>query len=204
MHTARRREVRLMAGALLLAIGALVAPPLAGSAHAYSLEGCKWYPFGASVNITLGTEQPYAYVAAVAVNDWQNQLTNYETFFWYTASPNNGTQGPVFEHVQNFGNTGQDGITYYSCSSGGFVAPVNSYYNSYYTASYSGQQDEDLIGHEFGHALGLAHSGTGAACGNVALMYYMSTTEWNNCGLLGPQYDDMAGADAIYGAGRLP
>jgi hypothetical protein len=166
----------------------------------YVLEGCKWPNFAPQINITLGTTQPYAYVAAVAANDWNTGFTNHKTFFSYTTSPSTGTQGPVYEHAQSLGATGFDGITYYSCSGGFFSGSVSVYYNTYYTGSYNGSQDEDLIGHEEGHALGLAHSNTGAACSSIAEMYYISTQEYTSCGYIGPRADDLNGADNTYGA----
>ncbi len=66
-----------------------------------------------------------------------------------------------------YGNTGWDGITYYSCPNAAvFVSPVNVYENDYYTNSYSARDAESVTTHEFGHALGLNHS----YCGT--LMYY--------------------------------
>jgi predicted Zn-dependent protease len=89
----------------------------------------------------------------------------------------------------NFGNTGWDGQTFYTCSSGVFQAPVTMDLNDYYTVNEISQLD-GVAGHEFGHALGLGHS----SCG--VLMY--GTT--GGCRPQTPQQDDINGINHIYGA----
>jgi hypothetical protein len=151
--------------------------------------------------MTIGTEQPYAYYAAIAASNWDAAFSFLKIHFNLIASANNGAQGPIYEHASNFGNDGLAGLTTYTCSYlGWFNAPVNSYYNTYTDSLYGAQQNENTIGHEFGHAMGLDHSNTRSGCSTVALMY-KSDAEWDNRGYVGPRADDDQGMAHLYGSG---
>jgi len=98
--------------------------------------------------------------------------------------------------IGNFGNSGQDGFTSYTCSGGYFVATqVSTFLNTYYTDAYDTNGREQVQAHEFGHALGLGHAG--ALCAGIPIMYF-SSDRYFTCGIVTPQQDDVNGINAIY------
>lgn len=199
---ARRPRTRplglVLRGSLVIFLSAslvLLAGP-ARHASAYALEGCSWN-FN-NPTLVLGSDPHYAAVADSAASSWNYQLYNNNVGLQWNIQPY-GASGQVYEHEYNFGNTGYDGITFYSCSDGYyFDTPVNSYFNTYYTNGYSYGEAQAVITHEFGHALGLAHNPTFGGCSYAPIMYYMATLTYIDCGYVGPRPDDIAGARAIY------
>ena len=153
------------------------------SAHAYTTEGCYWPRVyrGESIPWTNYASGPDAQSFFFAKNAWNAAPTPV-----YIAGSGNNIQASG----AYYGNTGWDGITYYSCPNAAvFVSPVNVYENDYYTNSYSARDAESVTTHEFGHALGLNHS----YCGT--LMYYGTG---GGCRPNTPQGDDVNGINHIY------
>ena len=64
--------------------------------------------------------------------------------------------------------------------------------NYHYTQNYSANEAQSVAVHEFGHALGLAHSST------CVIMNGSTYTRYVTCGVYIPQYDDDNGVNALY------
>jgi hypothetical protein len=165
----------------------------------YNLENCMWKPPATNTGVTYGTEAPYNTNAQTATANWNTLLSNNAVSFGFATKSN----GPIYEHATNFGNTGYDGITNYSCSGGDFTKPVNVYINTYYASTYSTGEQVDVLAHEFGHSLGLGHNWyyDGTDCIGVTLMYPSTDKRWGTCSLQSPTSEDISGAAHIYGTG---
>ena len=170
---ARRLSAVIAAGGLGFAI-------VAASANAYTKENCYWprVERGQSIPWTSYATGPDQSATFAAKDAWNNTPTK-------VLISGSGTYIQI--HNGNYGNTGWYGQTYFTCSSGVFQAPVDSYINDYYGTS--GNHLQAVVGHEFGHALGLGHS---SDCN--ALMYTYPYT----CGVYTPQTDDVNGLNAVY------
>jgi hypothetical protein len=175
--------VRLASVAVL--VGAAVGvSPAAGQASAYSLEGCAWPATSIAYTDQSGS---YGDATERAVEDWNG--VDGSPIHLYAADG-----APLTLQARNYGRTGYDGITVMSCDAAGRFVRVTSSYNTYYADRYGPDARRSLIGHEIGHALGLAHSGS-LPC-PVPLMY-RSSDRYFRCGDVGPQGDDLAGLEAV-------
>jgi predicted Zn-dependent protease len=153
-----------------------------GHASAYALNGCKF--FFANEPYANVANSAHAPAANNAANDWTN-LTDINL-------SNTGNLNVLVLRTNNFGNTGYDGITTVPpCSgvNGVWTSVVNVYANTFYTAGYTYTGKKNVYEHEIGHALGLAHV---TACNQI-----MYSAAWCN-GIIGPQSDDIAGANFLY------
>lgn len=158
---------------------------LQGPADAYTFNGCKM----SAPNIKYFNKSSYTDAVSSAITSWND--TNTPITFFAGTSANHDVQ---ILNI-NYGNTGYDGITNYSCS-GSYFTKVNSNFNVYYTASYTRQARRQVMTHELGHALGLGHAGT-STCSGQPIMYYTSD-RYFVCGHINPQQDDVVGVNARY------
>lgn len=185
MLVGRRSSCSFLAMSAALVAIALSMLLSAAPARAYVREGCYW------PRVERGQSIP-----------WTNYATGHGSYAFFNARDGwNATptrvyihgSGPNIQATNNdFGNTGWDGFTNYSCSNGVFVTPVVVYLNVYYTYNYPDNAIQSVATHEFGHALGLAHS---SSC--YTLMWY-STDRYFSCGIYTPQQDEINGLNAVY------
>lgn len=156
-------------------------------AAAYKVFGdCKF----SSASITYAQHSNYATASKNAIAAWNGTAT--PIYFSAVSS------GYMFSIIsQDNGDNGYDGYTYRTCGSNGHYAtsPVSAY-NTYYTVNYNSTARKQLMVHEIGHALGLAHSGT-ATCSGQPIMY-PSSSRYFTCGHQNPQPDDVNGVNSLY------
>lgn len=101
----------------------------------------------------------------------------------------------VATFTQNYGNVSWDGQSIWVCSSGKTTGGTLKI-NRYFTDGYSSTGKKQVVVHELGHLLGLAHAGT-ATCSGQPIMYY-SSDRYFKCGHQNPQTDDINGANHLY------
>jgi hypothetical protein len=172
---------------------ALIVP---ASALAYNIEsgcGSGWHAIHSEsvFSFTNNASNPAYTAFNTAAGEWTGTPT--KVILQNTGGPGIITSNP------DSGNTGYDGITYYSCSSGYFTNGVRVQVNSYYTAGYSTNERVSVTTHEFGHALGLAHNNP-STCSGRPVMYYATPGRYTQCGIYTPQTDDINGINHIYGS----
>jgi hypothetical protein len=188
--------------ALLLAI-ALSALTLSSVPSAYTLNGVRWSSTSVPyyVNTANLDVSPTAALSAVnaAAAAWTQQ-TN-AGFRFYNAGSTTGTSA---------GNNGRNEVFFRNGSSGSAIATTYYWYSGgtmldadivfwdgaykFFTGSSGcsgGFYIEDVATHEFGHALGLAHSGVSGAT-MTSGQAYCSTTKRSL------ETDDKAGAEHLY------
>ncbi|HEX5088533.1 MAG TPA: hypothetical protein VFV89_12055 [Nocardioides sp.] len=172
--------------AILCAFGLVAALP-AVPAQATNYEGCSWGHPG--ISYVNNTSSAYQSLTSAALVNWSNQTD---------MSFNAGGSNPGFSITDGgFGNTGWDGITYYSCSGGIFVKGMLVRINGYYADAYSGQKKRAVIGHELGHVVGLADRNIGQ-CPNRSIMWGDTFGRYDVCGIFTVQADDIQGANTLY------
>ncbi len=185
----RHRYLPAKVVAFVGAAAALILTVPAPPASAYALLSCHMSNPQSSYGKTGGVTGGYATALTNAANDWTQTSTR---LIIYAGSSSSQFTVDAF----NFGNTGYDGIQNSSgCHSGIWIDPYANW-NTYYTDSYTTTAKEQVIVHEIGHVLGLAHSGS-STCSGQPLMYY-SSDRYFVCGHVKPQPDDVNGINAIY------
>lgn len=192
-----RSATGIVAGGFVAAMILAMGRP--ASASAFNLEGCSWpvfhFPISNFQYILYDNQEsagtPYATAIDTAASRWSSTPTR------LALVSVGGGNAQIDAFAISYGATGFDGLTQYICSEGQFAPPVYASANVYYTDGYDQDGKNQILVHEFGHSMGLAHNNP-ALCG-IPIMYY-SSARYFTCHLDSPQSDDDKGINAIYGA----
>lgn len=159
-------------------------------ARAYNLSGYQWHSVGSLTfwNYTALATDRTAFGAAAQA--W----TNTPTPVWITAASSQGS-----EHIGNYSvdrnDVGWDGLTIWWNGPDGYLTYTQEKLNDHFTASYSIAERQSVSVHEYGHALGLAHTPgpvimNGATCG--------AFSRWCTYSIKVPTGDDVNGVNFLY------
>lgn len=186
----RRRHRIFSMSTVVLALSAFISVGASDTASAYTKTGCHWD----RTTIDYGTPTNSAYVSPTvnAATNWTNTPT--PIYMRRVAgSPVSGVE----ISAANYGSVTWDGLSSWNCST--FLHHTTaawSRYNTYHTNYYSATGKQQLMVHELGHTLGLAHAGT-ATCSGQPIMYIWEK-RYSVCGHVVPQADDIRGINDIY------
>lgn len=159
----------------------------APSSNAAQYLGCDWGHPGISYKSNMSSS--YETLRSNSMVNWSNN-----TVISFNASSSN----PDFTIIDGgYGNTGWDGITYWSCSGGTFVKGTLVRINRYWTKNYSNHKTRSVISHELGHVVGLDHRTT-SNCTGRSVMYPNTPGRFDDCGIFTVQNDDINGTAHLY------
>ncbi|MFJ2370623.1 matrixin family metalloprotease [Microbacterium sp. NPDC087665] len=180
---AKKRRWRVAVGGAAvaaLAIGMLIP---ASAASAYAFTNCSWST-GGSGNITWqnNTGVYYSDTAVAAAASWANYTDVNDM------TPSGGTM--VVSELNN-GANGLDGETWWVCANNRTTS-ASVTLNPHYTDNYFNNQKKAVWVHEFGHALGLAHSSAGT------IMFHCPSCSFRDYQIWWPATDDVNGMNALY------
>jgi len=156
-------------------------------AFAYTLVGPKWQnPQAPTYQFSSNVPQDIKDASNNAAGYWRTD-TNYKVHLGYSSS------GAIFITTYNDSKSNYSGLTTLKTNwSGDYITGANVSINLYYTNSYNAQGKESVMGHEFGHTLGLGESS------DLWALMYPSDSERNYRGTYRPRPDDVAGINALY------
>jgi hypothetical protein len=194
---------RIQAIAAVAAVGTLIAIPESGHAYAtyasWSARSVPYYVNPANMDVPSSSALAAVQTAAAV---WGNQGGANISFQYAgqandTATSNDGRNVVLFRNASN----GAALATTYSWWSGSTLTDADivvwdatyQYYTGTTGCTGGGAYIEDVLAHEFGHALGLAHSSVGDA--TMYPSYYYCSTDVRTLA-----QDDIDGIQSLYGS----
>jgi hypothetical protein len=179
----RTRSAGASLGLALALLVLSVQPP----AFAANFTGCKWP--SAAIFFKNNFSGAYLTQGNDATQNWSNATVI--SLFQVTSNPD-------FTQINgNYGSTGWEGLTSWSCSGGIMVKGALIQINEFYANAHPPNKKQALIAHELGHVVGLAHRTT-STCSNRSLMFPTVNGIFDVCGIYTVQPDDAAGTDTLY------
>lgn len=187
---------KLLASILVLLVPLMIASLLlvqSSSAAAYALLGCKW-PGGAGAYIY------WTYDSSVTGTYYDAAIQSASKWSTYT-TVNMTLSGSPYITVRavNYGNGNYYGISNYNCDpvTGAFGLGATADWNTVLTDGLGSAELQNVMVHELGHNIGLAHNGIAPPPCPVPIMY-TDHNSWTVCGEYYPQSDDINGVDYLY------
>lgn len=194
------RTVSVLLGSSGLFVGILVSRGFQADAFNTS---CEW-PRSTRI-VAVPGDTTHAARANYAIDAWEFATGNDRTM---SVSPESSETDFAVE-AWDFGNISFDGATFQNdtpfrappCVNGRFVpGQQTAVFNRYYERFYFEAEVSNVYVHELGHALGLLHNDDLVACRPVAVMHRHTSVRLDpNCGVNGPQADDIAGISDVVG-----
>ncbi len=187
----RRRSAAMLATLAFLISASLLGASSPASAYTYT-AGCRWRT---GVLALYHYDQPgYVTLTGNSAGRWNSAVARARFF-----DVSSGPESDVRATETDFGNTGNDGLSKWSCDSTGYFVSGSmiSYFNMYY-GYYDNSRRYSVMVHELGHAFGLGHSATGQPCYATGVMHPYTDPRYGNCGIQTPQSDDISGINNRY------
>lgn len=169
--------------AISVAVGIAIAS-VPTSAQAYTVTGCKWGNTGLRID--------YRDVQGVYRTAFNNARGDYNTKTNMTTAAVDMSGMSFTAYVTNFGNTGYDGISHWSCVLGTTLsADVNL--NSYSVPTTANANlIKVLWEHELGHGFGLNH------VSSTSHVMFTSARSAFNAGITTLTADEISGINYLY------